>query len=145
MKPTTKNPNQKARSYQSPILDAFLALSDPAETARTETRMVLAVRIADALKAKGMSKKELATQLKQHPSAVTKWLSGQHNFTADTLTDIGRALEVDFFGHDAKPKNNIIEVAALKIVINTPAAKPNLPREYVSNRIFLNRTETAYS
>ena len=70
-----KNPNPKARSYHSPILEEFLSRRDPAETARTETRMVLSVRIADAMKAKGMSKKELATQLKQHPSAVTKWLS----------------------------------------------------------------------
>ena len=60
MKPTVKNPDQKVKSYRSPLLDKLLAERNPAETARTEARMLLAVRIADALEEKGMSKKELA-------------------------------------------------------------------------------------
>jgi len=32
---------------------------------------------------------------KSNPSEVTRWLSGTHNFTIDTLTDLGIALDVD--------------------------------------------------
>ena len=32
---------------------------------------------------------------KSNPSEVTRWLSGTHNFTIDTLTDLGLALDVD--------------------------------------------------
>ena len=102
MKPTVKNPDPKAKSYNSPLLDKLLAERNPAETARTEARMLLAVRIADALEEKGMTKKELAIQLKQQPSTVTKWLSGQHNFTIDTLTDIGEVLNIDLLGRGSK-------------------------------------------
>ena len=106
MKPTVKNPGPKVRSYRSPLLDTLLAERNPAETARTEARMLLAVRIADALEEKGMSKKELASQLNQQLSAVTKWLSGQHNFTIDTLTDIGGILNIDLLGRGSKINGN---------------------------------------
>lgn len=144
MKLTIKNPNKEAKNYHSPLLDKLLAERNPAETARTEARMVLSVRIADALEAKGMSKKELATQLKQHPSAVTKWLSGQHNFTIDTLTDIGGALNIDLLGQDSKSVKNIMVIPVLQVVVNMPA-KPNLPKQNVYNQLFLRQTETEYN
>jgi transcriptional regulator with XRE-family HTH domain len=52
------------------------------------------------MKLKKMSEKSLAAALEQHPSRVTKWLSGKHNFTTDTLSDIGRVLELKFFAHE---------------------------------------------
>ena len=32
----------------------------------------------------------------KQPSEVSKWLSGNHNFTIDTLSDIGYYLDADF-------------------------------------------------
>lgn len=37
------------------------------------------------IKKKGMTKKEFADFIGKSPSEVTKWLSGQHNFTIRTL------------------------------------------------------------
>jgi transcriptional regulator with XRE-family HTH domain len=42
---------------------------------------------------RGLSKLEFAQALGKRPSEVTKWLSGQHNFTIRTL-----ALLLAFFG-----------------------------------------------
>jgi transcriptional regulator with XRE-family HTH domain len=92
-----------ARNYSSSIINDFLALEDPIQTARIATRMQLAAAIADAMKAKGFHKKTFAAALKQHPSIITKWLSGKHHFTTDTLTDIGRVLDIQFFAHEIKP------------------------------------------
>jgi len=87
----------KARDYSSEQLRRVQARRDPAQTARTQTRMQLAAKISEAMRANKVSKSQLAAQLDQQPSVVTKWLSGTHNFTVDTLTDIGRVLGVRLF------------------------------------------------
>ncbi|MCC6413623.1 MAG: helix-turn-helix transcriptional regulator [Saprospiraceae bacterium] len=84
----------KARTYNSPILDAFLALGTPEEQARVDTRMMLAAKIFDAMEAKGLSQKQFAEKIGKRPSMIRHWLSGGHNFTVDTLTDIQRVLGV---------------------------------------------------
>jgi transcriptional regulator with XRE-family HTH domain len=136
MKPTTEKKNLTAREYNSPSIDAFLALEDPAETARTETRMMLAIRIYEAMKAKAITKKELAAQLNQHQSAVTKWLSGKHHFTTDTLTDIGRILNIDFFAHEVKPMQPVQKLNLFYVVeMTAPKSHPTF-KHLVSNSVF---------
>lgn len=43
-------------------------------------------RIAELMRLKGLSKKQFADALGRRPSEITKWLSGQHNFTIATLS-----------------------------------------------------------
>ncbi|HBL71599.1 MAG TPA: XRE family transcriptional regulator [Bacteroidales bacterium] len=38
------------------------------------------------IRAKGLTKKQFAEEIGKHPSEVTKWLSGQHNFTLRTIS-----------------------------------------------------------
>ena len=45
----------------------------------------IADRIDTLIKKKGMTKKDFAHSIGKRPSEVTKWLSGQHNFTIRTL------------------------------------------------------------
>ena len=45
----------------------------------------IANRIDALIKKKGLTKKEFADSIGKRPSEVTKWLSGQHNFTIRTL------------------------------------------------------------
>lgn len=62
---------------------------------RESTRLTFAIsdRIADLMKERGLSKKQFADALGRRPSEITKWLSGQHNFTISTL-----AMLSAFFG-----------------------------------------------
>ena len=83
--------------YTRNILEEFLSLSSSEELARTQTRMMLAAKIYDAMIAKGIDKKQFAELLGHRLSVINKWLSGRHNFTVDTLTDIQRVLGVCFF------------------------------------------------
>lgn len=53
----------------------------------------IATRLDALIKGKGLSKKEFAEAIGKRPSEVTKWLSGQHNFTLRTL-----AMLSTFFG-----------------------------------------------
>lgn len=43
-------------------------------------------RISELMIERGLSKKQFAEALGRRPSEVTKWLSGQHNFTIATLS-----------------------------------------------------------
>ena len=52
----------------------------------------IADEIDDALRAKGMTQKELALALGTSPAAVTRWLGGGHNFTLSTLAKISSVL-----------------------------------------------------
>lgn len=54
----------------------------------------IADQIDDALKASGMSQKELAARLGTSAAAVSRWLSGGHNFTLSTLAKISVLLKI---------------------------------------------------
>lgn len=95
--------NKNAKAYESTVLDELLSLVNPEELARTESRMMLAAKIADAMAAKKIGKKQFAELVGQSPSVITKWLSGGHNFTVDTLTDIQRVLNVRLLALEEKP------------------------------------------
>lgn len=47
------------------------------------------------LKGIGMSKMEFAKKLNTQPSSVTKYLSGKHNFTIETLFKIEEVLRIE--------------------------------------------------
>lgn len=55
----------------------------------------LADQVYDALKSKGISQKELAKKLGKQPSEISKWLSGQHNPTLRTITNLEVLLGTD--------------------------------------------------
>ncbi len=62
---------------------------------RTRDRMLVAVKIADTLKAKGISQKKFAEMTGRSESEISEWLSGDRNFTIDTLSDIKKYLGLD--------------------------------------------------
>lgn len=59
----------------------------------TELSFEISDRIFRLMSERGLSKKQFADALGKRPSEVTKWLSGQHNFTIATL-----AMLSSFFG-----------------------------------------------
>lgn len=56
--------------------------------------MVIAAKIADGMKAKGLSKKQLANLMDVYPSIVTRCIQGNHNFTVDTLVQLEHILKI---------------------------------------------------
>lgn len=76
------------------ILKTLLSEIDESECKRMHYRMGVAVKIAEALKRKGMNQKDLANKLGKKPAEISKWLTGNHNFTIDTLVDIQSALDI---------------------------------------------------
>ncbi|WP_422358581.1 hypothetical protein [Reichenbachiella sp.] len=91
--------------YNSDLFDELLDSISPIESKKIEYKMALAAKLDDAIKAKGWRKKDLLQALgKENPSIITKWLSGTHNFTTDTLIELGEVLDTNFLNIDLKIK-----------------------------------------
>lgn len=58
-----------------------------------DMEMAISNRIFELMTEKGLSKAEFARSIGKRPCEITKWLSGQHNFTLATLSMLS-----SFFG-----------------------------------------------
>lgn len=72
----------------------LLSNMDESSLARTRNRMLLAAKISDAVRKRGLTQKEFAHQMGKSESEVSEWLSGDRNFTVDSMTDIERFLSI---------------------------------------------------
>lgn len=90
---------------------------DPIQSAQTRKRMLIAARLEDILNELGWKKKDLAEKLGKNPSEVTKWMSGTHNFTTDTLSEIeqitGKSL-IQVWEKTVYPENPSTEVQGVE-------------------------------
>ncbi|RFS26362.1 XRE family transcriptional regulator [Chitinophaga silvatica] len=100
---------KKHKATNKNLLDQMLSKITPAEQRRIDDKMNLAAAIIDALKEKGWKQKDLMEALESSsPSLISKYLSGTHNFTVDTLSDIGRVLGVNFLNFEFKDKIEVL-------------------------------------
>ena len=83
------------RRKPSASLTRIMNNIDEDKLRRTRDRMLVANKIADALKAKGISQKKFSEMTGRSESEVSEWLSGDRNFTIDTLSDIKKYLGID--------------------------------------------------
>jgi transcriptional regulator with XRE-family HTH domain len=124
MKKTTR-----ARLYTSPIIEEILNSIPPIEKEKTKNRMIIAARIDDYMMLAGLSKMELSRRLNKRPSEVTRWLSGTHNFTTDTLTEIACELKVTIADLH-RSKEELIKKrveTTYQIIENSPVKNPITP------------------
>jgi len=114
---------KKAELYSSNLIDDLLDSIDPAEADRVEKRMLLAARIEDAMNDKGLNKSQFAALMGKKNSVITKWLSGTHNFTADTLFDISRVLDVNLINLEL---NNTCQTKVYKTSVSLTVSQSDL-------------------
>lgn len=77
--------------------------------------MGIALKIAQALKNKGMNQKELADKLGKRPSEISKWLAGNHNFTHDTLFDIQTILDIRLLDTEMENTDDFIRIEPVRM------------------------------
>lgn len=122
--------NKKARVYNSPILDSILSNISKEELEITEGKMRLAMKIADAIKAKGFNKKsDFAKKLNKQNSEISKWLSGTHNFTTETLMLLQNELDINLI-------NSVIEVKVELKGIHIETKAPNKNNSFNLSSLF---------
>ena len=69
--------------------------------------MIIAANIDEVIQEKGWTRSKLAEELNVGRSLVTKWLSGTHNFTVDTLVDICQVLDINMIELLQKPQTKV--------------------------------------
>lgn len=73
--------------------EAIVQAIPPHIKAEGDLEFAVSTRIYDLMTQKGLSKAEFARAIGKRPCEITKWLSGQHNFTLATI-----AMLSTFFG-----------------------------------------------
>lgn len=86
---------KKARKVSSPLIGGITDELTPVDKMQTAVKMRLAAKLDDLIRQRGWSKGGFADLVGKYPSGITKWLSGTHNFTTDTLSEIAIALGVN--------------------------------------------------
>ncbi len=112
--------SKKARAYSSPILESILSEIDPKEQIKCDKRMMLAVKIEEAMLKKGWKKGDLAREMNKQPSIITRWLSGTNNFESDTLFDLEDKLGIKLVNVEEKQIEQVLHFHInLKQTVNT--------------------------
>ena len=69
-----------------------LAAVPEEQKAEFELSFGIAERISEVLKEKDLTQKDFAHKLNKRESEISKWLTGRHNFTLQTIARIETAL-----------------------------------------------------
>ncbi len=116
--------NNKAVKYNSSVIDELLNEITPAEKMQVRVKMQLAARLDDLITETGLNKSEFASRLGKNPSEITKWLSGTHNFTIDTLVEIAGALNITV--QELFPPRSIKVINKLHFVVVSETRPQNI-------------------
>ena len=77
---------------QNSLFRQCLAAIPEEQQVEFELSFGIAERISEILKSKGLSQKDFARLLGKRESEISKWLTGRHNFTTQTIARIETAL-----------------------------------------------------
>lgn len=104
---------------QNHLFRECLAAIPEERKAEFDLSFAIAGRIDEVLRLKGMTQRELAQRLGKRESEISKWLTGRHNFTTNTIARITLALGVPIIN---------VATSSYKEVIDEPSmAAENTP------------------
>lgn len=113
----------KARQVDSEIFRKIENRISPELSKQIDQRMGLAVKIAETLQARGLTNQEFAYLMGKKASEVSRWLSGTHNFTTETLWQMERVLRVQLLTSSPLEENDAKEQEELKNFIANEVQK----------------------
>ena len=80
---------------QNKLFRDCLAAIPAEQKAEFDLSFGIAERISEILKAKGLTQKDFARLLNKRDSEISKWLTGRHNFTTQTISLMRSAIPKD--------------------------------------------------
>jgi transcriptional regulator with XRE-family HTH domain len=126
--------NNKSKRTSSPLIKKILAEASPVQRIQNKNRVALACRIDDLIKTKGYTYSSFANKIGKQPSEITKWLSGSHNFTMNTLDEIAYHLTVSTaFLMQPQPEKVIYKHKIIVVTEIIEAAPPYYQGNYGLN------------
>lgn len=81
--------------YSDPVFDEVYSKISEESKRMSSMSFAIAAHIDDILKRKGWSQTDFAKAMGKKDSEISKWMSGQHNFTISTIAKIETALGED--------------------------------------------------
>ena len=96
----------KAKKYDTALMQRVRPRITPELEGQIDRRMKLAVQIHSALQQRGLTNQEFAFMMGKKPSEISRWLSGTHNFTTETLWEIERVLNIQLLTSSPAPNNS---------------------------------------
>lgn len=106
----------KARKINLSFLEELRTETSPQMSQQISKRMKLAAQIDDALTSRSLTNQEFAFMMGKKPSEITRWLSGTHNFTTETLWEIERVLSIQLLTSSV-PEGKVNEADELRTFI----------------------------
>lgn len=82
----------KATKYTDPLFQEMLDQVPKEKRRESELSYGIARRIYEVLQRKGWSQADLARSTGKREAVVSRWMSGTHNFTIQTLSEIETAM-----------------------------------------------------
>ena len=116
-------PMSKARKINLSFLEELRNDTSPQMSQQITKRMKLAAQIDDALMSRGLTNQEFAFMMGKKPSEVTRWLSGTHNFTTETLWQMERVLKIQLLVSSPPEESGVREEEELKNFIANEVQK----------------------
>lgn len=107
----------KARKVNLDFLEELRNETSPQMSQQISKRMKLAAQIDDVLILRGLTNQEFAFMMGKKPSEITRWLSGTHNFTTETLWEIERVLQIQLLTSSVPSEKVMKETEDLRTVI----------------------------
>ena len=107
----------KARKINLSFLEELRNETSPQMSQQISKRMKLAAQIDDILMSKGLTNQEFAFMMGKKPSEITRWLSGTHNFTTETLWEIERVLNIQLLTSSVPAEKVMKETEELRTFI----------------------------
>jgi transcriptional regulator with XRE-family HTH domain len=104
----------KAKKHSSSLIKELKNKITPNMKESINRRMSLAARIDDILQARGLTNQEFAFMMGKKPSEISRWLSGTHNFTTETLWEIERVLNIQLLVSSPSKVNSTPESSELR-------------------------------
>jgi len=130
------NEKKQTENYTSPAIDELTDETDEKEYKRTEKRMMMAARIDEARRSKGWKNKDLAKALEKKPSEISKYLSGTHNFTVDTLSDLEEVLGIQLLSLKVKPKTQILYHKSFTVSSDIEVSSTSVNEPHIESDFF---------
>jgi transcriptional regulator with XRE-family HTH domain len=110
-------PMNKARKINLDFLEELRNETSPQMSQQISKRMKLATQIDDVLMSRGLTNQEFAFMMGKKPSEITRWLSGTHNFTTETLWEIERVLQIQLLTSSVPAEKIMRETEELRTFI----------------------------
>jgi transcriptional regulator with XRE-family HTH domain len=122
----------KARKIRLNFLDEIRNETSPQMSEQISKRMKLAAQIDNVLMSRGLTNQEFAFMMGKKPSEITRWLSGTHNFTTETLWEIERVLKIQLLTSSTPDEKVVNEMEEFRTFIADEVQKALL--KFLSKR-----------